>query len=120
VSEEVAAVMRHLVTELLVLLVAVGLSGPALAQQPSPDPSAQPPAERERERRGHHGCWCPCSGRVPKLGNALGGLGANMHVFDPESRVSLFGATYRYTSSTHRSSAGLPGHPLAPITIASC
>ena len=28
----------------------------------------------------------------PKLGTAVGGLGAYMHVFDPESRVSLFGA----------------------------
>jgi hypothetical protein len=35
----------------------------------------------------------------PKLGTALGGLGAYMHMFDPASRVSLFGATYRYTST---------------------
>ena len=35
----------------------------------------------------------------PKLGTAVGGLGAYMHVFDPESRVSLFGATYRYTTT---------------------
>jgi hypothetical protein len=73
-------------------------------------------ASRVSERRR----WCPCSRRVPQLGNALGGLGANMHALQPESRVSLFGATYRYTSSTHRSSARLPGHPLAPITIGSC
>jgi hypothetical protein len=39
--------MRHLVARLAVLLVAVGLSGPALAQQPSPDPPAQPAAARE-------------------------------------------------------------------------
>ena len=32
--------MRHLVTDLLVVLAAVGLSGPALTQHPSPDPWA--------------------------------------------------------------------------------
>ena len=37
--------MRHLITRLSVLLVAVGLSGSAFAQQPSPDASAQPAAE---------------------------------------------------------------------------
>ena len=59
----------------------------------------------------------------PKLGTALGGLGAYMHVFDPESRVSLFGATYRYTS-THsqifsafaRTSSGADHHRIVLIT----
>ena len=58
----------------------------------------------------------------PKLGTALGGLGAYMHVFDPESRVSLFGATYRYTS-THsqifsafaRTSSGADHHRIVLI-----
>ncbi len=58
----------------------------------------------------------------PKLGTSLGGLGAYMHVFDPESRVSLFGATYRYTS-THsqifsafaRTSSGADHHRIVLI-----
>jgi len=36
--------MRHFVTQLQVLLAAVALSGPAYAQQPSPEASAQPDA----------------------------------------------------------------------------
>ena len=59
----------------------------------------------------------------PKLGTAVGGLGAYMHSFDPESRVSLFGATYRY-SSTHsqifsafaRTSSGADHHRVVVIT----
>ena len=111
--------MPHLVTGLLVLLVAVGLSEPALAQQPSPDPSAQPPAERETRSP-----WLlvPMFSSSPKLGTALGGLGAYMHMFDPASRVSLFGATYRYTS-THsqifsafaRTSSGADHHRIVLI-----
>ena len=112
--------MRHLVSGLLVLLVAAGLSGQALAQQPSPDPSAPPPAEKEARSP-----WLlvPLFSSSPKLGTALGGLGAYMHVFDPASRVSLFGATYRYTS-THsqifsafaRTSSGADHHRIVLIT----
>src|SRR6188472_2804826 len=35
----------------------------------------------------------------PKLGTTGGGLGAFLHSFDPESRVSIFGAMYQYTST---------------------
>jgi len=35
----------------------------------------------------------------PKLGTALGGLGAFLRTFDPDSRVSLFGVVYEYTST---------------------
>jgi len=35
----------------------------------------------------------------PKLGTAGGGLGAYMHTFDAGSRVSLFGASYQYSST---------------------
>jgi len=88
--------MRHLVTRLSLLLVAVGLSGTAFAQQPSPDPSEQPAAESKPRSP-----WLlvPMFSSSPKLGTAIGGLGAYMHVFDPDSRVSLFGAMYGYTST---------------------
>src|SRR6476661_10098686 len=88
--------MRYLVRQLSMLLVAAGLSATALAQQPSPDVAAQPAAEKEARSP-----WLlvPMFSSSPKLGTAIGGLGAYMHVFDPKSRVSLFGATYRYTST---------------------
>ena len=35
----------------------------------------------------------------PKLGTSVGGLGAYMHRFDADSRVSLFGMNYQYTST---------------------
>jgi hypothetical protein len=35
----------------------------------------------------------------PKLGTTFGGLGAYLHTFDEKSRVSMFGATYQYTST---------------------
>ena len=40
----------------------------------------------------------------PKLGTSGGALGAYLHDFDPESRVSIFGVSYQYTS-THSSVA---------------
>ena len=88
--------MRHLVTRLSVILAFFTLSGPAFAQQPAADPAAQPAAEKEARSP-----WLlvPLFSSSPKLGTAVGGLGAYMHVFDLESRVSLFGLTYKYTST---------------------
>jgi len=110
--------MRHFVTRLSMLVIAVALSGPALAQPPTPDTSAPPAAEEERSP------WLlvPMFSSSPKLGTAIGGLGAYMHTFDKDSRVSLFGATYRYTS-THsqifsafaRTSSGADHHRLVLI-----
>ena len=101
------------------LLVVVGVSGSALAQPPSPDASAQPAAEEARSP------WLlvPMFSSSPKLGTALGGLAAYMHTFDPASRVSLFGASYRYTS-THsqifsafaRTSSGADHHRIVVLT----
>ena len=47
----------------------------------------------------------PIFSSSPKLGTAVGGLGAYLHVFDPNSRVSLFGVMYQYTS-THSQIGG--------------
>jgi len=78
------------------LVIAVAMSGTAFAQQPSPDPAAPPAAAKEPRSP-----WLlvPMVASSPKLGTALGGLGAYMHSFDPASRVSLFGAMYQYTST---------------------
>ena len=58
----------------------------------------------------------------PKLGTSVGVLGAFLHKFDPDSRVSMFGATYQYTS-THstvaavfaRTSFGADHHRIAAL-----
>ena len=88
--------MSYLFTRLSVLGIAVAISGSAFAQQPSPGPVAQPAVAKEARSP-----WLlvPMFSSSPKLGTALGGLGAYMHSFDPDSRVSLVGATYRYTST---------------------
>jgi hypothetical protein len=88
--------MTRFVTPLFVLLVAVASSGPAAAQPP-PDASAQQTAAEDAPSP-----WLlvPVFSSSPKLGTSFGGLGAYLHVFDPGSRVSLFGVVYQY-SSTH-------------------
>ena len=93
--------MRYRVKLLSLLVIAVAMSASAFAQQSSPDASAQPAAEKEARSP-----WLlvPMFSSSPKLGTALGGLGAYIHVFDPASRVSLFGMTYQYTS-THSQTA---------------
>ena len=113
--------MRHLVARLSVFLVIVVRSGSAFAQQPSPDASAQP-AAAEKEAPSPW-LFVPVFSSSPKLGTAIGGLGAFMHTFDPDSRVSLIGVTYRYTS-THsqifsafaRTSSGADHHRLVLVT----
>src|SRR4029077_8004400 len=78
-------------------LVTLALSASASAQQPSPDVSAQPAAGDASPSP-----WllAPVFSSSPKLGTSVGGLGAYMHTFDADSRVSLFGVMYQY-SSTH-------------------
>jgi hypothetical protein len=94
--------VTHLVARLSVLLFVVGLSGSATAQQPSSDAPAQPAAEKEARSP-----WLlvPLFSSSPKLGTSLGGLGAYLHVFDPASRVSLFGMNYQYTSTNSQIAA---------------
>jgi hypothetical protein len=94
--------MRYLVTRLPMLVAAVALSASAYAQQPPPDASTQPAAAEEARSP-----WLlvPVFSSSPKLGTTVGGLAAYVHTFDPESRVSLFGFMYQY-SSTHSQIAG--------------
>ena len=94
--------MRPLATRVLILLIAVALSRSASAQEPSPDAPAQPAAAADAPSP-----WLlvPLVSSSPKLGTAVGGLGAYLHKFDADSRVSLFGILYQYTS-THSQIAG--------------
>jgi hypothetical protein len=41
----------------------------------------------------------PLVSSSPKLGTSVGALGAYVTTFDPESRVSIFGVAYQYTST---------------------
>ena len=102
------------------IAAAIAVSSMAFAQQPSADAQTQPSEPKERSP------WLlvPMFSSSPKLGTAFGGLGAYMHVFDPESRVSLIGASYRYTS-THsqifgafaRTSSGADHHRVVVIAV---
>ena len=58
----------------------------------------------------------------PKLGTSVGALGAFLHKFDSDSRVSMFGATYQYTSTNStiaaafaRTSFGADRHRIAAM-----
>jgi hypothetical protein len=72
-------------------MVAAALSGLASAQQPSPDASAQPKRSP----------WLllPVFSSNPKLGTSGGGMGAYVRVFDKDSRVSIFGVKYEYSTT---------------------
>ena len=111
--------MRRVLTPPLALLATVVLSGSAHAQQPSPATTQQTAAEDAPSP------WLlvPVFSSSPKLGTAIGGLGAYLHTFDPESRVSIFGIMYQYTS-THshiasafaRTSFGADHHRVVAVT----
>jgi len=66
----------------------------------------------------------PLVSSSPKLGTAFGALGAYLHQFDANSRVSLFGVVYEYTS-THstiaaaftRTSFGADHHRIVGIVV---
>ena len=93
--------MKQFVTRLSMLLIAVALSRSASAQQPSRDAIAQPAAAEDAPSPAAPSPWLlvPVFSSSPKLGTAVGALGAYLHVFDAGSRVSLFGGTYQYTST---------------------
>ena len=113
--------MSQMTVLLPALLLTVAMSARVYAQQPSPQASSPAPPAAPKEARSPW-LFLPVFSSSPKLGTAVGGLGAYMHVFDPESRVSLFGTTYRYTS-THsqifmafaRTSSGADHHRVVLI-----
>jgi hypothetical protein len=63
------------------------------------------PADNEPSRNRSPWLLVPLVSSTPKLGTAVGALGAYITRFDPESKVSLFGMNYQYTS-THSSIVG--------------
>jgi hypothetical protein len=95
--------MRRLKFHLGACLVMTTLASTTYAQQPAPTPSPTPSPAAATTRSPW--LFVPVFSSSPKLGTAGGGLVAYMRKFDPDSRVSLFGATYRYTT-THSQIAG--------------
>src|SRR5690348_4626998 len=85
------------------LVLAVALSRPASAQPPSTDAAAQPAAAQDTPSPW---LFVPVFSSSPKLGTAVGALGAYLPVFDAGSRVSLFGLTYQYTTTHSQIAAG--------------
>src|SRR3954465_3278987 len=93
-------------------------ASPLPAQDASPPPAAVSPAADQPSP------WLllPIVSSNPKLGTAVGGFGGDAITFDPGGRVSLFGATYQYTS-THstigaafaRTSFGADHHRIAAV-----
>lgn len=112
--------MRALTT--LLILCALSVSPTASAQTAPAEPApAQPPAEPLRSGW----LFVPVFSSNPKLGTSGGLLTGYMHVFDPGSRVSIFGVMYQY-SSTHsqigaafaRTSFGADHHRIVAMGVA--
>ena len=88
----------------LTLIVATGPTL-ALATIIVADAAAQvtsaPVLKEKAKKKDSESPWLlvPTVSASPKLGTSLGGMGAYMHYFDPESQPSLFGASAQYTST---------------------
>jgi hypothetical protein len=58
-------------------------------------------SKQKEEKKDSESPWLlvPTLSSNPKLGTSVGGMGGYMYYFDPESRVSIFGASAQYTST---------------------
>lgn len=91
--------LRH---ELLVVLVLAStmLASRGADAQDAPQPPASVAADAQTSAK-PTSPWLlvPLVSSNPKLGTAFGALGAYIHQFDDDSRQSLFGLVYQYTST---------------------
>ena len=117
--------MRRLVLSLVLGAPVVSIALPAGAGQPQQSPVPQtalvvadpgifprtaagfPNNDGQAAPSGRESPWLavPLVSSNPKLGTSVGVMGAYLRQFDPDSRVSLFGVIYQYTS-THSTVAG--------------
>jgi hypothetical protein len=83
--------------------VVVGSAVSAQQTSPAAGGSSNVASERAQDPQPPEGRsgWMPVPlvSSNPKLGTSVGVLGAYVTVFDPESRVSIFGVMYQYTST---------------------
>lgn len=103
----------QVVTQLArIVFVIIACGGPANAQTPSApveNPAATPiPIVSQTQQREIKSPWllAPLFSSNPKLGAAGGAIAGYMRYFDAESRLSVFGVMYQYTS-THSQIAGV-------------
>jgi hypothetical protein len=103
----------QVVTQLArIVFVIIACGGPANAQTPSApveNPAAAPiPIVSQTQQREIKSPWllAPLFSSNPKLGAAGGAIAGYMRYFDAESRLSVFGVMYQYTS-THSQIAGV-------------
>jgi hypothetical protein len=87
-------------TAILVIAAAITAQG-ALAASVGPSALASEQKEKKKAKADSESPWLlvPSLSSNPKLGTSLGGLAGYMHYFDPESKVSIFGASAQYTST---------------------
>jgi hypothetical protein len=106
------------------IAASAGQAQPSVAQAPGV-PVDQGGNQAPTTQRSSPWLLVPVVSSNPKLGTSFGGLGAYLRQFDPDSRVSLFGVTYQYTS-THstvaaavaRTSFGADHHRIVGIVAA--
>jgi len=83
-----------------IFLLGVVLAAPLTAWAQAPQAPAQQAApQAPAEDASSPWLFVPVFSSNPKLGTAFGGLAAHIRKFDPDSRVSLFGVMYEYTST---------------------
>jgi hypothetical protein len=87
------------------LMVAAGamlaLATTARADTAAPVATSALASKQAEEDKDSESPWLlvPTLSSSPKLGTSLGGMGAYMYYFDPQSKASLFGASAQYTST---------------------
>ena len=102
------------------------------AQEPTaPAPVAAPPgapdqqaADQKPAKRSSPWLLVPVVSSSPKLGTSFGGMGAYLKTFDADSQVSMFGATFQYTTTDStvaaafaRTSSGADHHRVIAMVI---
>ena len=78
------------------LVISFGGGG---AEAATSEGASQPEAAEENKDAVSPWLLVPTLSSNPKLGTSLGGMGAYMYYFDPQSRPSLFGGSAQYTST---------------------
>lgn len=88
-----------LVSLLVWAVLPLALVAPALADGGTAAGDSALAEKKKTEKKESPWLLVPTLSSNPKLGTSVGGMGGYMYYFDPESRVSIFGASAQYTST---------------------